>query len=1059
MSSLQSRGLRRAVALACGISAAATTSTVLAQAPPADDQGLEEVIVTGSRIARPNLESPVPVTTVTADEIFETGSTSVGDLLNDLPALRSTFSQSNSTRFLGTTGLNLLDLRGLGTQRTLVLVNGRRHVASDILGNAVSPDVNTFPSDLIDRVDVVTGGNSAVYGSDAIAGVVNFILKKDFTGLQFRGQGGQSFAGDAGDYYGSVLAGTNFWDDKGNIAANFEYAKQEPFFASDRSNLSHQGLFVVTGSDPPDAVNGSDGIPDRTYYPDVRAVTYSNGGSVLAAPASSSGLAPCGLAPNIDPNTGLRVPYSCPLIFQPDGTLAPQTGERIGLGPNGNFNGGNGSNDREYELLGILPKLERYSLNVFGNLQVSEGFAPYLEAKYVRTKSLLQTQPTFFQGGTIDGDRELPRFDNPYLSDQARATINATRAAAGLAPLAGSDQFRLYKNLSDLGGRGEDATRETTRFVLGVGGKMGDTWNYDVSVNWGQFKEDTRVTGNLDLQRFALAMDAAQGPNGIVCRSQIDPAAAYGYGDLLDDPATPEREPGAAYADAQLANDIAQCQPMNPFGEGNISQAARNYVLQDTTSVAKITEFVVSASVSGDSSAWFSLPAGPVGVAFGLEHRTEDVFFEADELVSSGLTFYNALPKLDPPKQKVDEVFTEFRVPLLKELPGARDLTLDLAARYADYNGATGGVLAYNGGVEWTPLEGVRVRAGLARAVRAPSLVDLYSEQSQNFAFIEDPCASHNIGGGSPTRAANCAAAGIPANFDWSAAATPEILSGGNPDLKEETSDSFTAGIVLQPTFLPGFTFSADYFDIDIDDVITAPDAQQIMDACYDAADLNNQFCGLFQRWGASGGPGYVPGTSDPSSDPEAPFALVNGTLQQTLLNYASSTARGIDFEVGYNGNLGEVGKLATRLIYTRVLQRDDFLDPAHPDDPDQVLYELGDPKNAFNWNTDFTVGKFKFGYQMRYIGHMVINNAEDVFSVGGNPPQNADYAEKKYYPEVIYHDVRAAYDISDDINAYIGVDNLSDRVPPLGLTGVGGGSGIYEVRGRFWYAGFRVGF
>jgi outer membrane receptor protein involved in Fe transport len=1041
------RGASRAVVLACGLTAAATTSTALAQTPPASDQTLEEVVVTGSRIARPNLESAVPVTTVTADEIFETGSTSVGDLLNDLPALRSTFSQSNSTRFLGTTGLNLLDLRGLGTQRTLVLVNGRRHVASDILGNAVSPDVNTFPSDLIDRVDVVTGGNSAVYGSDAIAGVVNFILKKDFTGLQFRGQGGQSFDSDADDYYASVLAGTNFWDDRGNIAANFEYARQEPFFASDRSNLSHQGLFVVTGSDSPDAVNGSDGIPDRLYYPDVRAVTYSNGGSVLAAAASDSGLAPCGLASNIDPNTGLRVPYSCPLIFQPDGSLAPETGQRIGLGPNGNFNGGNGSNNREYELLGILPKLERYSFNVFGNLKISDAFAPYLEAKYVRTNSLLQAQPAFFQGGTIDGDREQPRFDNPYLTDANRTVINDARAAAGLDPLVGSDQFRLYKNLSDLGGRGEDATRETTRFVVGVGGRMSDTWNYDVSVNWGQFKEDTRVTGNLDLQRFALAMDSAQGPNGIVCRSQIDPAAAYSYDDS---------NPTAV---ARLPTDIAECQPMNPFGEGNISSAARNYVLQDTTSVAKITEFVVSASITGDSSAWFSLPAGPIGVAFGLEHRTEDVFFEADDLVSSGLTFYNALPLLDPPKQKVDEVFTEFRVPLLAEKPGARELTLNLAARYADYNGATGGVLAYNGGLEWAPLEGVRLRAGLARAVRAPSLVDLYSEQSQNFADIEDPCAAHNIGGGSPTRAANCAAAGIPANFDWSEAATPEILSGGNPDLKEETSDSFTAGIVLQPTFLPGFTFSADYFDIDIDDVITAPDAQQIMDACYDSADLSNQFCGLFQRWGAAGGPSYVAGQSDPTSDPDAPFALQNGTLQQTLLNYASSTARGIDFEVGYNGNIGEIGKLGTRLIYTRMLQRDDFLDPAHPKDPDQVLYELGDPKNAFNWNTDFTVGKFKFGYQMRYIGHMVIDLAENVFSVGGNPPQNADYAEKKYYPEVIYHDIRAAYDIRDDLNAYVGVDNLSDRVPPLGLTGVGEGSGIYEVRGRFWYAGFKVGF
>ena len=261
----RTRGIRRAVVFACGISAAATGSMVFAQSPPADEP-LDEVVVTGSRIARPNLESAVPVTTVAADELYETGSTSVGDLLNDLPALRSTFSQSNSTRFLGTTGLNLLDLRGLGTQRTLVLVNGRRHVASDILANAVSPDTNTFPTDLIERIDVVTGGNSAVYGSDAIAGVVNFILKKDFTGLQFRGQGGQTFDSDAGDYYASVLAGTNFWDDRATSRSNFEYAKQEPFFASDRPNLAHQGAFVNSNPDGAGAVNGSDGIPDRLYY-------------------------------------------------------------------------------------------------------------------------------------------------------------------------------------------------------------------------------------------------------------------------------------------------------------------------------------------------------------------------------------------------------------------------------------------------------------------------------------------------------------------------------------------------------------------------------------------------------------------------------------------------------------------------------------------------------------------------------------------------------------------------------------------------------------------------
>ncbi|HLA71937.1 MAG TPA: TonB-dependent receptor [Steroidobacteraceae bacterium] len=1045
MSSHHSRDLRRAVTLLCGLTAAATTSIVSAQTAPSPDSGLEEVIVTGSRIARPNLESAVPVTTVTADELFETGSTSVGDLLNDLPALRSTFSQSNSSRFLGTAGLNLLDLRGLGTQRTLVLVNGRRHVASDILNNAVSPDTNTFPTDLVERIDVVTGGNSAVYGSDAVAGVVNFILKKDFEGLQFRGQGGQSSESDGGNYYASVLAGTNFWDDRGNIAANFEYAKQDPFFASDRSNLSHQGLFVVVDSDTGADANGSDGTPDRQYYRDVRAVTFSNGGSFIVNPLQSDDpdaplLTPCGVG-----TTG--TPHTCPFIFQPDGSLVPQTGTRIGSAANGNFDGGNGSNNREYELFGIYPKLDRLSFNVIGNLKISDAFAPFVEAKYVRTKSLNQSGPAFFQGGTIDGDRENPRFDNPFLTDGARATINAALLAGDNDPLSGSDQFSLYKNLSDLGGREEDATRETTRIVLGVGGEIGSGWSYEVSANYGRFKEETEVLGNLQMQRFVLAMDSARDAGGnIVCRSQIDPAAAYA---LYDDPTTPEVE-APDYTVERLAADIAACAPMNPFGEGNISPAARAYVLQNTTSVAKIDQFDFSASITGDSSAWFSLPAGPVGVAFGVEHRVDSVFFEADALVSSGITFYNALPLLDPPKQKVSEVFTEFRVPLLKEKKGAEELTLNLAARYSDYNGSTGGVLAYNGGIEWAPLPGVRLRAGLARAVRAPSLVDLYSEQSQNFADITDPCAFDNLAAGSPTRAANCAAAGIPTSFNYQYIATPEILSGGNPDLKEETSDSFTAGLVLQPEFLPGFSFSADYFDIEIDDVITAPDAQQIMDACYDAADLNNQFCALFQRLGPEG---------SPESGPLDAYALENGTLQQTLLNYASSRARGIDFEVAYAHEIGDLGRLSTRLVYTRMLQRDDYLDPAHPSDPDQVLYELGDPKNAFNLNTDFAAGKFKFGYQLRYIGHMTIDLAENVFSVGGNPPQNADFADAKYYPEVFYHDVRAAYDITDDVNAYVGVDNLANRIPPFGLTGAGGGSGIYESRGRFFYAGFKIGF
>jgi outer membrane receptor protein involved in Fe transport len=1034
-------GVRRAVHLLCAVGAATASSLVQAQSAP--NETLDEVIVTGSRIARPNLESAVPVTTVQAEELYETGSTSVGDLLNDLPALRSTFSQSNSSRFLGTTGLNLLDLRGLGTQRTLVLVNGRRHVGADILGNAVSPDTNTFPTDLIERIDVVTGGNSAVYGSDAIGGVVNFILKKDFEGLQFRGQGGETTSEhDAGNYYGSVLAGTNFWDDKGNVAVNFEYAKQNPFFASDRPNLRRQGVFVIDQADGPDAVNGSDGIPDRHYYGDVRN-TSSDGGTIFITSPMGATSGPCGV------DSG-GAPYSCAFIWQPDGSLVPQTGQRIGLAPLGNWEGGNGTNNRSGKALAIYPELERYSFNVFGNLKVSDTFAPYVEAKYVRTNSVRFGQPAFFTGSTIDADRERPRFDNPFITDANRAVINAARIAQGLTAITnGATKIPIRKNLLDLGNREEDATRETTRFVVGVAGDMSDNWKYDVSVNWGQFKEDTRVKGNVDSQKFALAMDSVRNGSGqIVCRSQIDPNAAYGFGDTLDDPETPQREPAAQFADDRLAGDIANCVPLNPFGQGNITQAMKDYILDDTTSVGKITEFVVNATVTGDSSALFSLPAGAIGLAFGVEHRTEENFFQADPVVANGLTFYNALQTFDPPKFKVDEVFTEFRVPLLKEKTAAQELTLNLAARYADYNGSTGGVLAYNAGLEWAPVDGLRFRAGLARAVRAPSLADLYTATGQNFeAAPLDPCASDNRGNGSPTRAANCAAAGIPDSYNYRYTSSIEMVSGGNPDLKEETSDSFTAGVVWQPEFIHGLSFSADYFDIKIDDVITAPTAQDIMNACYDAPTLDNQFCGLFARNGAGVGP-----------KSEDPFQILQGSLQQITLNYASSKARGIDFEVGYSHDIGP-GKLSSRLVYTHMLQRDDFLNPAAPSEADRILMELGDPKDSFNLNTDLAVGKFKFGYQLRYISKMVLNFYEDTYGLQGNPPQNADYADVRYYGEVFYHDVRASYDFTDKMNAYLGVDNLTNRIPPYGLTGTGAGSGIYEARGRFAYAGVKFAF
>jgi len=997
------------------------------QAEPAAGEGAN-VTVTGSRIRRPNLDAAVPITSIQGDEFFQTGNTSVGDTLNDLPALRSTFSQSNSSRFLGTAGLNLLDLRGLGTQRTLVLVNGRRHVAGDILNTATSVDTNTIPTDLIERVDVVTGGNSAIYGSDAIAGVVNFIMRRDYSGIQIRGQGGISTYGDAGSYYISALAGTNFADGRGNIAINFEYARQNDFYAQNRPNLNRVQGFITVDTDPPSAANGSDGTFDNLFFTDIRSGIYSNGGTFLSC---------CINGPDGDLS---YLPY----LFQGDGSLVLQTGTPIGLSPLPSYQGGNGSTFREGTQFGLSPRLDRYSVNLLAHFTVSEAFEPFLEAKYVRTDSLGNASgPFFFSGGTTGSPREVFFTDNPYLNPQARQVISDYYGVttADVTP------FTFIRNVVELSNREEDATRETMRLVGGFRGTFNEDWTYEVSANYGRFKEDTRILGNINLQRFLLAIDAVdQGvvqngvANGnIVCRATIDPAARIPF----------EAAANPAYAASTLAADVAACVPINLFGEGNITPQARNYLLQDSFATGRITQFVANAFLSGDTSKWFNLPGGPVGFAIGAEYRRETALYDLDEASQAGITFYNAIPRFDPPSFAVKEIFGEIRLPILADQPFFQQLTVSAAGRIADYKGSTGTVYAYNAGIEWSPVRDLRFRGNYSRAVRAPNLVDQFTPLGQNFAPPPaDPCALRNIGNGSTTREANCRADGVPAAYDFVFLQSLPYLSGGNPDLREETSSSWTIGGVAQPRFLPGFSFSADYYDITVDDVITSPSAQSIINACYDAVDLNNQFCALFDRAGPGGG-----------SQGEVEGQILNNSLQVIPLNYAKLRVRGIDFEVAYRRNFEGLGRITARLNYTRVLQNDTFLNPVDPGRADRLLYELGDPRDAFNLNLALQRGPFTIGYELRYIGKMVVNAYEDFFSVQGRDPEDADFAERRFYPGVFYHDFRLAWDASRDFNFYLGLDNAFNRLPPLGLTGAGGGSAIYNNRGRFFYAGAVVRF
>ncbi|TXC69049.1 TonB-dependent receptor [Sphingorhabdus soli] len=987
----------------------------------------DAIVVTGSRIRRPNLESTVPVTTVDGAEFFETGRTSVGDTLNELPALRSTFSQSNSTRFLGTAGLNLLDLRGLGTQRTLVLVNGRRHVGGDILSNSVSPDVNTIPTDLIERVDVVTGGNSAIYGSDAIAGVVNFVLKDDFEGLEGRAQAGISKYGDAGSYYTSILAGRNFADGRGNVAINLEYAKQLPFYASDRPAYSQSSGFITVDTDPAGTPNGSDGNPDAVFFQDIRNALYSNGGTFLSYDGGS---------------------FYAPYIFQPDGTLVKQTGTRVGRPSVGSFIGGNGDNFRDGKQFGFLPNLDRYSANLVGHFEVSPAFVPFVEAKYSRTDSVSNASGPYFTSAV--GERWYT--DNPYLTDQAAGIIRdyygdyydaAGNSGADGIPDADQNGFVIRRNVVELGNREERAKRETYRAVVGVRGDFNDDWNYEVSANYGEFKERTRIDGNVNLQRMLLAIDAVdQGEattgvaNGnVVCRAQVDPASGSPF------------DPTNAYSNQTYPGDVASCVPINLFGEGNITQAAKDYVLSNSLARGKITQFVLSGFMSGDTSQFLNLPGGPVGFAIGSEYRRETNYYVQDELTSSGITFYNAIPEFDPKAFEVTEAYGEIRLPILRDLPFFRELTLSAAGRLAKYRGIHKLVKAYNVGLDWSPIEDLRLRGNYSRAVRAPNLAELYTPFGQNYTPPPaDPCSDRNLALGTANREANCRADGVPVGYDYIYTSSLPYLSGGNPNLEPETSDSYTFGGVFQPRFLPGFALTVDYYNITVNNVIAGLGAQTILNQCYDSSTIDNQYCDLFDRAGPGGGPnGEIQGQ------------VIENSLRVGPLNYAKLKVRGIDFDLNYRRQIGNLGQLNLRGVYTRVLQNDNFLDPTSPNTPNQILYELGDPRDAFNISTSFKSGAFTLGYKLRYIGKMTPGAIENIKSVGGLPPRNADAFSIDYYPEVFYHDARIAIDPNSKFSFYFGVDNIADKKPPYGLSGAGGGSGIYNNTGRYFYTGVQI--
>ena len=1076
---LQSAALAAAlIGVASAGAASAQTVTPAADCADLNRDGVcdsdagRDIVVTGSRIIAPNLNSPVPVASINGTELIEQGQNSIGDALNDLPQLRSTFAQQNPGAGVGIAGLNLLDLRGLGTIRTLVLVNGRRHVAADILNNAASPDVNTIPADLVERVDIVTGGNSAVYGSDAIAGVVNFVLRRDFSGLQLRGNAGLSQKGYGGNQYVSAMAGKNFADGRGNITLHGEYAHQERIYARDIPFLRQVNGFATVDADSGGLANGSDGFPDAVFFRDIRSSTINRFGAAYVPQPQGTGACGVGTLANNGATNQLGTSYDCNYIFGPDGRLTPQTGTRIGTGPAGTFIGGNGQTGREGTLLSILPSNERYNFNMLAHYEVSQALELFIEAKYVRVNAVgNQLGPTFINNSSASfgADPRLdPRLDNPFLNPADRTILaaaitasncgysvgtaisaatcqvgNAAAQAARAAAVAnGSYRFLFARNLIDSADRDEYFKRDTYRIVGGLRGKFNDDWHYELSVNYGKFKETADLRGYVNRQRFLLSLDAGRNPNGgaIQCRSQFDPAAATGV-------------PTYANSAATLAADIAACVPYNAFGASDNS-AAVAYFRQPIVNHSSIDQLDVLGFVGGDTSELFSLPGGPVSFVLGGEYRREKAFNDSDVAADTGIA--NAVflgDVFSAPALKVSEAFAELRIPLLADVPFFHDLTASGAARVSHYNNATGTVYTYNGVIEWSPVQDLRFRGNYGRAVRAPNVSENGFPAVPNFAngFI-DPCNPNAIAN-NPDRNTNCLnnlTAAQRANLPL-AGYSLGIVSGSNPDLIAETSQSLTLGAVFQPRFLPGLSVSADFYNIKVKNAIVTLTAQTLVNACYDSPGFVSPLCSTFQR--------NLTAVNGPNG--ELPGRVLDKSVFAIPYNFASRQRRGLDVEAQYHTNLSDNLKLDTHLNYTHSFKNSNYENPALPNFENRIMSELGDPQDEFRWNVDLGVGPVTLGYQMRYIGPQLTSTYENFNGLNGQGPLNADALDITEYPAVVYHnlrfDIKAAGNRPDSFNFYFGVDNLTDKQPPLGTTATGSGSAIFSIRGRNFYAGFRA--
>ena len=909
------------------------------------------IIVTGSRIQRTDLNSTSPVTVVSPEEFRLTGAVNVEQVLNTLPQVLPGVTGFSNNPGNGAVTLNL---RNLGATRTLVLVNGRRWMFYDT--NQIV-DLNTIPQFLLGGVEVVTGGASAVYGSDAVAGVVNFKLR-DIEGLEFGGSYSLTDRGDGARYQFNAAIGSAFDDGRGAVTMFANYTRRKAVFQDARE-------FSERAAGDGCIVPGSTGRGDiGTPFPSGIAVgtCVARGGELGFVPQGSP-----------TTTTGTFTSGGTSYIFNPTGG-----GSRLFQDPGDLYNF---APDNYLQ----LPQ-ERYLIGAYGHYEFTDGIEAYSELSFVRNNVSQELAPT-------PAGVSAPLFVNsPFFNDQTRALLNANPADATRGALyrTTSVNFRF----ADIGSRNSQFSREAFRVLGGVRGGITDNINFDAYYQYSRTTNTNIQLGNISRSRFINALTVEFVPGSTTQLRCADSAARS-----------------------------AGCVPLNIFGTGLASRAALDYLAIRATNITTSELTNAVASVSGTLFN-LGLGADDVGFALGGEYRKMNSAFIPDTFLASGdvLGFNAGLPTKGG--YDVKEIFGEVRVPIIEE-GFVHALEVNGAFRYSDYSlGRVGGVWTYNAGGEFAPIKGIRFRGQYSRSVRAPNVQDLFGGASTGFPAATDPCSDRGpVAERTPALRAFCIASGVPESFVFTRAVQPatqiQADFGGNPDVGEETSDTYTLGVVIQPGFVPRLNITADYFNIKVEDTIATRlgGLGTALSLCFNTVqNLQDPTCSAFV------------GKRNPTN---GALGLTAGGLNPSLVqdNVGKLETSGIDFQVDYTLPLfkGELGLFYLGTWLDKYRNTPVALLPLREN---IVEGTYGLPEYRHNVRVTYSQGPALFSVRWRYEGGTEDFRVQNTFSGNDRIPNNA--LPLRSIPAWNYFDLSLGFDVDERLTINAGVNNLFDKAPPV---------------------------